>query len=285
MEKILINAFADEASSVIDNQIIAMKRNCLNGLEIRNADGINCVDLTAEKAKEIRRKLDDAGLAVWSMGSPIGKITLEDDFEAHLDKLRNGLEVANILGAANLRMFSFFMPKDEDPAPYKQQVIDKVGRMLDVAAGSGVKMCHENEKGIYGDMANRCLELLTTFPQMGGIFDPANFVQCGQDTWEAWNMLKPYIHYMHIKDALANGSVVPAGHGIGNVAKIVPEYIAQGGRAFTLEPHLTVFDGLAALEREGQTSDVGTQFTYPSADAAFDAACEAFQKIIKEVVA
>lgn len=90
---------------------------------------------------------------------------------------------------------------------------------------------------------------------------------------------------MHIKDALANGSVVPAGYGIGNVAKIVPEYIAQGGRAFTLEPHLTVFDGLASLEREGQTSDVGTQFTYPSADAAFDAACQAFQKIIKEVVA
>ena len=33
-QKILINAFADEASSIIDNQIIAMKRNNLNGLEI-----------------------------------------------------------------------------------------------------------------------------------------------------------------------------------------------------------------------------------------------------------
>ena len=285
MEKILIHAFADEASSIIDNQIIAMKRNNLNGLEIRNADGISCVALNATEAKEIRRKLDDAGLTVWSMGSPIGKITLEDDFDKHLDVLRNGLEVANILGAKNLRMFSFFMPKDQDPAPFKNQVIDKVGRMLDVAEGSGVLMCHENEKGIYGDMANRCLELLTTFPQMGGIFDPANFVQCGQDTWEAWQMLKPYIKYMHIKDALADSKVVPAGHGLGNLHKIVPEYLAQGGYAFTLEPHLTVFDGLGSLEREGQTSEVGTEYVYSNNDAAFDVACKAFQKLLEDVKA
>ena len=285
MEKILINAFADEASSIIDNQIVAMKRNNLNGLEIRNADGISCVSLNAAQAREIRRKLDDAGLQVWSMGSPIGKITLEDDFNQHLDLLRNGLEIANVLGAKNLRMFSFFMPQGEDPAAHRNEVIDKVGRMLEVAQGSGLLMCHENEKGIYGDMANRCLELLTTFPQMGGIFDPANFVQCGQDTWEAWQMLKPFIKYMHVKDALADGKVVPAGRGIGNLARIVPEYLAMGGHAFTIEPHLSVFDGLSGLEREGQTSDVGTQYTYPTTDAAFDAACQAFQQLLGEAQA
>ena len=285
MEKILINAFADEASSIIDNQIVAMKRNNLNGLEIRNADGISCVSLNAAQAREIRRKLDDAGLQVWSMGSPIGKITLEDDFNQHLDLLRNGLEIANVLGAKNLRMFSFFMPQGEDPAAHRNEVIDKVGRMLEVAQGSGVLMCHENEKGIYGDMADRCLELLTTFPQMGGIFDPANFVQCGQDTWEAWQMLKSFIKYMHVKDALADGKVVPAGRGIGNLARIVPEYLAMGGHAFTIEPHLSVFDGLSGLEREGQTSDVGTQYTYPTTDAAFDAACQAFQQLLGEAQA
>lgn len=285
MEKILINAFADEASSIIDNQIVAMKRNNLNGLEIRNADGISCVSLNAAQAREIRRKLDDAGLQVWSMGSPIGKITLEDDFDQHLDLLRNGLEIANVLGAKNLRMFSFFMPQGEDPAAHRNEVIDKVGSMLEVAQDSGVLMCHENEKGIYGDMADRCLELLTTFPQMGGIFDPANFVQCGQDTWEAWQMLKSFIKYMHVKDALADGKVVPAGRGIGNLARIVPEYLAMGGHAFTIEPHLSVFDGLSGLEREGQTSDVGTQYTYPTTDAAFDAACQAFQQLLGEAQA
>ena len=36
-----IYAFADEASANIDEQIKAMKENKLDGLEIRNVDGVN----------------------------------------------------------------------------------------------------------------------------------------------------------------------------------------------------------------------------------------------------
>ena len=48
-----IYAFADEASASIDKQIEAMKRNGLQGLEIRNVDGVNVADITLEKAKEV----------------------------------------------------------------------------------------------------------------------------------------------------------------------------------------------------------------------------------------
>ena len=69
-------AFADEASKEMDGQIRAMLRNGLNGLEIRGVDGENVSKITTEKAKEVRRKLDDNGLITWSIGSPIGKIKL-----------------------------------------------------------------------------------------------------------------------------------------------------------------------------------------------------------------
>lgn len=95
-------------------------------------------------------------------------------------------------------------------------------------------------------------------------------------------MLKPYIKYMHIKDALADGRVVPAGAGIGNVAKITEEFIAMGGREFTIEPHLTVFKGLSELEREGEKSKVG-DYSYPDSNTAFDAACNAFKDILKGI--
>ena len=72
-------AFADEASNMIDGQIAAMKRNGIELLEIRGVDGENIKDITRDKAKEVRKKLDDAGLSVWSMGSPIGKIKTDDD--------------------------------------------------------------------------------------------------------------------------------------------------------------------------------------------------------------
>ena len=283
MEKMRLFAFADEADKLVDGQIAAMKRNGLQGLEVRGVDGVNVSKITMDKAREVRRKLDDNGLVTWSIGSPIGKIKLEDDFNAHLEDLRHCLEVADILGAKNLRLFSFYMPKDEDPTPYKNAVIDRMGAFLDVARGSGVLLCHENEKGIYGDIATRCLELHQALPELGGIFDPANYVQCGQDTLAGWELLKAHIHYLHIKDALADGSVVPAGKGIGNVPFIVKEFMARGGNAATMEPHLKVFDGLKALEKSGNTSVVGGVYRYPDANTAFDAACDAMKAILKEV--
>ncbi|MCQ2450236.1 MAG: sialate O-acetylesterase, partial [Clostridia bacterium] len=74
MNEARIYAFADESNAKIDDQIIAMKRNNLNGLEIRNVDGQNVSDISLEKAKEVKEKMDKAGLGVWSIGSPIGKI-------------------------------------------------------------------------------------------------------------------------------------------------------------------------------------------------------------------
>lgn len=275
-----IYAFADEASKEVDGQIAAMLRNGLNGLEIRGVDSVNVSKITLEKAKEVRKKLDDNGLITWSIGSPIGKIQITDNFNEHLEVYRHVLEVADILGAKNVRLFSFFMPKGEDPTPYRQQVLDQLAQFVEIGAGTGINLCHENEKGIYGDIADRCLEIHQALPQLKGIFDPANYVQCGEDTIAGWNKLKDYIYYLHIKDALPDGKVVPAGMGNGNVAYVVKEFLAKGGNAMTIEPHLKVFDGLKELENPGDTSVVGQQYLYPSTDAAFDAACNALKNIL-----
>jgi len=277
-----IYAFADEASPSIDLQIQAMQRNSLQGLEIRNVDGENISAISLAKAREVRRKLDDAGLVTWSLGSPLGKIDIEkDDFSAHLDALKHSLELADILGARNIRMFSFFLPAGKDPSQFRGEVLDRLHRMVETAAGSGIALCHENEKGIYGDVASRCLDILTEVPELRGVFDPANFVQCGQDTLEAWDLLKDRIYYMHIKDALfADSSVVPAGCGDGHVKEVLEAFLARGGQDLTVEPHLAVFDGLKGLERKGDRSIVGGTFVYASNDEAFDAACTALRKLL-----
>ncbi len=275
-----IYAFADEASANIDEQIKAMKENKLDGLEIRNVDGVNISRITKEKAKEVRKKLDDAGLRVWTIGSPIGKIDIEkDDFALHTEKFRHTLELADILGAENIRLFSFFTSA-ENRGSYKDKVIERLGAFCEIAKGSGITLCHENEKGIYGDIPERCLEIHKALPEMKAIFDPANYVQCEVDTLKAWEMIKPYVKYLHIKDALADGKVVPAGKGIGNVKFILDDYIRNGGDSVTVEPHLTVFDGLKALEKEGDTSVVGEVYKYSSNTEAFTAAVSALRKLI-----
>ncbi len=275
-----IFAFADEASAQIPGQIAAMKRNGLQGLEIRGVDGTNVSGITLEKAKEIRRQLDDNGLVTWSIGSPIGKIRLAEDFSAHLDTFRHLLEVANILGAGQMRIFSFYT---DTPEADRNHVLDNLSCLLEAAKGSGVLLCHENEKGIYGDTARRCLDLLDTLPELQGVFDPANFIQCGENPLDDWQLLKHRIRYLHIKDALADGNIVPSGSGIGSIPHIVRDYLAMGGSAMTLEPHLTVFDGLKNLEESGSVSIVGQRYTFENADAAFDAACAALNQILQEI--
>lgn len=276
-----IYAFADEAGEALETQIAAMRRNGLLGLEARNIDGKNACDLPTEKLREVRKRLDDAGFAVFSMGSPIGKIDIEkDDFAAHLERYKRTIEAAHILGTDKIRLFSFFMPKGKDPAIYKDEVIDRMGQFVEIAQSEGVLACHENEKGIFGDVADRCAQLLYALPALCAVFDPANFVQCGQDTWAAWELLHDRVRYMHIKDALWDGSVVPVGKGDGNVKKIVSAYVAAGGTDFTVEPHLKVFKGLADLEKKGDESKVGKAFVYATNDEAFDAACAAFRALV-----
>ena len=275
-----IYAFADEASPELDGQIAALQRNKLLGPELRGVNGKSVTELTADEAREVRRRLDDAGLTVWSLGSPIGKITLDDDFEAHLELLRHTLELGNILGAEAIRLFSFYPGEGQRIEDCFGQVGERMGRMLDVIADSGILPCHENEKGIFGYNADGCLKLHKTFPALQAVFDPANFIQSGQATLPAWEQLHEYVAYFHVKDAFADGSVVPAGCGEGHVEELLRAYREQGGYRLTVEPHLTVFDGLKALERAGEESAVGRRYSYPSADAAFDAATTALRGIL-----
>ena len=268
-------AFADEADKTIDGQIAAMQKNGISLLEIRGVDGQNISAITAEKAKEVRKKLDDGGITVWSVGSPCGKADINGDKEKELDRFRHCLEMGNILGAENIRIFSFYPPKGEADK-YTDKVIERLAEFTDAAKGSGITLCHENEKGIYGDTAKRCLNILEALPEIRAVFDPANFVQCGEDTVKAWDMLSPYVHYMHIKDALADGSIVPAGKGIGNIPYILERC---KGSVLTLEPHLKVFDGLDALEA-GEKTKI-SDFAYSSAGEAFTAAAEALRNLIK----
>ncbi len=281
MKDIKLFAFADEASESFDGQIKAMLENGLNGLEIRGVDGVNVSDLTLEKARDIKNALDDKGLVTWSIGSPIGKIYVNGDLAAHLDKFKHTLEIADILGAENIRIFSFYIPKDVKPEDCREEVLNRMGSLIEAAKGSGINLCHENEKGIYGDVAERCLDLHRTFADLKGIFDPANFVQCGVDTVKAWDLLKDYIHYMHIKDSKWDNCVVPAGQGDGNLKYVVSEYIKMGGKHFTMEPHLFGFKGLAALERDGEKSEIKS--TVLDERQAFDLACNTFKKLIMEV--
>lgn len=271
--KFKLAAFADEVDENLDKQISALKENGIDYLEIRGVDGENISDISEKKAQEIHQKLTTNGLAVWSIGSPFGKIDIRNDFAPHLEQFKRGIELAHILGAKHMRIFSFYIPHG-NAGNYTGEVMSRLEKFLTSATDSGVILCHENEKEIYGDIALRCAEIHKNFPEIKAVFDPANFIQCGQDTKAAWEILAPYIEYMHIKDALPDGSVVPAGKGIGNIPFLLENYTKD---VLTIEPHLSVFSGFEKLERNNENIQ---RYCYSSSREAFDAAVLALKELL-----
>lgn len=254
LTKCPVSCFADEIDVSVDKQIALLQELGIGWIEFRSGDGKGVADYTEKEAEMLMRRLSANGIRISAVGSPIGKIDITQDFEPHFETYRHIVELAGILDTSFIRMFSFFMPEGEEPDKFRDEVMRRTDRMVEYAAGRNVVLLHENEKGIYGDNAARCLDLMKLFygDHFRCTFDFANFVQCGQDTLEAYEMLRPYISYIHVKDALReNGDVVPAGTGDGNVAEILNRLDEKGYAGFlSLEPHLADFAGLKSLEKE-----------------------------------
>lgn len=267
-------AFADEASSNLAEQIEELNKNNVPYLEIRGVNGKNIFDATLEDAKAWKKQLDEGGIKVWSIGSPIGKIKPDENWPAYVEKVKNLFEVAKILDCKHVRIFSFFT-KEYDK--YSTFVVEKLTELCSLANEYGLLLCHENEKGIYGDIALRCEYLLNSVPSLACIFDPANYIQCGQDIPEALDLLKGRIEYYHIKDAKkGSGAVVPAGYGDGALDKVVDSICKD--TVLTLEPHLTVFDGYANID----DTELKHEFVYPDPKTAFKVAVDSIKEILKQ---
>lgn len=280
--KIELSGFADEINPQLDEQIRVLKKLGMHYVEMRGANGKGLVEYPLDEVEKIKEQLDENDIHLSSVGSPIGKIQITDDFEDHFKLFCHTVNIAHVMEVPYIRMFSFFMPEGEDPEKYHDEVFRRVGRMADYAAKHNVILLHENEKEIYGDVADRCRKLMEEFysDHFKAVFDFANFVQCHQDTKEAYEMLKPYIEYVHVKDAeWESGQVVPAGHGDGNVKEILKMLKESGYEGFlSLEPHLADFAGFSALENG--KSEKKEKLT---GEESFTLAHESLVKILGEI--
>lgn len=281
MENFIISGFSDEIDSDIEKQFSHLQRLGIHYFEPRGINGKNIAELSSKEVKNLKAQMDAYGIQASSIGSPIGKINITDPFAPHVETLKNIMETANILGTKNIRIFSFYIPKNKTHDEFRSAVIDRMQQMTALAESNELILLHENEKGIYGDTAVRCLDLLKTIssPALRAVFDPANFVQCGQQVFPAaYESLRPYIAYIHIKDAKKDGQVVPAGMGDAEIEKLLTTLKEESYQGFlSLEPHLGNFVGFSALENNSETK------TEASTPEKFTLAYESLIKIIERV--
>lgn len=258
IDSIVISGFADEIHPDLDQQLKVVQELGMHDICLRAADGKGIADYTLEQFQQsIQPRLEAAGVKISSLGSPIGKIDIDDQaaYEKQLAQLDTLCRICNSCGCRYIRMFSFWMPKDRNPDDFTDQVLEKLAGFAKVAEKYDVILIHENEKDIYGDIARRCKVILDRLasPHFKAAFDFANFVQCGEDTAACWEMLKEHVVYIHIKDAVkGNNENVLCGTGDGKIPQLLKKIIREDGyRGFlTLEPHLVLFDTLQSLETE-----------------------------------
>jgi sugar phosphate isomerase/epimerase len=247
-----LSGFIDEISDDFSEQCKVAAGLGLRYVEVRSAWGTNILDLDDAELATVRETLAEHGLKVSSIGSPIGKISIDDEFPPHLERMRHAVEVARTLGAPYIRLFSFFIPGGTEPDTWRDEVLSRMSALADVAADADVILVHENEKDIYGDIPRRCLDIVTSVSadHLQLAWDPANFVQVGVRPYaEGYAMLRPHVSYIQIKDAqLADGTVVVAGAGDGEVVETVRALRADGFDGFfSLEPHLGEYTAYGAL--------------------------------------
>lgn len=267
---ITLAAFADEAGQSLSEQIDALKRNNIKLIELRSIDGKNVLDFSFEEALKYQEEFKKNGLQVFSIGSPIGKVDIDCDFNLYKEKVIKACRLAKIFETKKIRIFSFFKAYEK-----KELVFLYLNEMVKIAKEFEVELYHENEKDIFGDTLIRVKEIMDNVHGLRFVYDPANYLQVNQDSNQTIKELMYKTDYFHIKDVIAStGELVPAGYGDGQISKIISSI--KDDKTLTVEPHLAIFAGYNQIDN----TELKNKFMFKNNQEAFDAAVRALKEIL-----
>jgi 3-dehydroshikimate dehydratase len=266
-----LSAFADEISADPQEQIDVLTRCGVRHIELRSILNTNVLDLTDLQVQEFKSLLDHNGFHLSAIGSPVGKIKIDEPFEPHLKRLERAIELCKVFDTPNIRVFSYYPPGDAADGngvaeSWQHELFKRLEEETRLAAQAGIRLLHENEHRIYGDSPDRVSQLFQVLRKdaFQAVYDPANYVFCGYDPWEGWQKTRDATAHFHIKDWIASekhGCL--AGEGQGRIPEVIADVMARGYDGFaTLEPHLL---------GGGPTGGVTGPELFPKAVAAFTA--------------
>jgi sugar phosphate isomerase/epimerase len=264
-----LSAFADEIDPSPEKQIEVLQSCGIRHIEFRSIHKTNVLALTDLQVHEFKSLLDRHGFKLSAIGSPIGKVRIDEPFEPHLQRFQRAIDLCKLFETPNLRVFSYYPSEgatEADWPKWRNEVLVRMSEKTRRAEKVSIRLLHENEHRIYGDSPERITDLFTQVnsPALRAAYDPANFVFCGFDPLEGWRASKPYTVHFHIKDWVqgeSHGRL--AGEGHGHIRDIMADAVAMNYDGFaTLEPHLL---------GGGPTGGVTGPDLFPKAVAAFKA--------------
>jgi 3-dehydroshikimate dehydratase len=241
-----LSAFADEVITDFLEQVKFLTKEKVSYIEPRFINKKNIMDLTKGELKDAKKMIQDYGLKVSAIGSPIGKVRLDEPFQPHLDRFKHAVELAQFFETPYIRMFSYYAPKGKNIRDCRDQVMERMAAKVQIIENTNVVMVHENETDIYGYSAENCVDLAKTInsPKLRLVYDPGNFVwgqKITNNVESCWPLMKPYVVHIHIKDWKLGSKDIGSipGEGDGQIKELLAELAAMNyDGCLTLEPHL-----------------------------------------------
>jgi sugar phosphate isomerase/epimerase len=270
-----LSAFADEVTDDFLGQVKYLAKECIGYIEPRFVNKKNIIDLTNDELNDARKMIQDYGLKTSAIGSPIGKVRLDEPFGPHLDKFKHAVDIALLFESPYIRIFSYYAPQGGNIDDYRELVCERMAAKIEVLNNIDITMVHENEAHIYGHTAEHCVDLVKTIdsPKLRLVYDPANFVwgeKITDNVKSCWPLMRPYVVHVHIKDWKLGAKDVGSipGEGDGQIKELLAELAAINyDGCLTMEPHL----------------QVGGQFGGSTGPQLFSKAVAAVRKLADEV--
>jgi 3-dehydroshikimate dehydratase len=241
-----LSAFADEVTEDFNGQVRYLESEQIPYIEPRFINKKNIMDLSKNEQIEARKAIRDSGLKVSAIGSPIGKVKINEPLAPQLDKFKRAIDLAIFFETPFIRVFSYYPPEGEIIENYREPVLERMAAMAELLSGIDVTMVHENEAGIYGHTAENCVDIIKAVdsPKIRLAYDPANFVwgeKIKNNVERCFSIMKPYVVHVHIKDwklgAKDTGSI--PGQGDAQIRELITELAAMKyNGCLTMEPHL-----------------------------------------------
>jgi sugar phosphate isomerase/epimerase len=199
--------FTDEISQDIDTAIKVTMDFNLEGVELRTVKDRQIHTLNKNELKEIKFKLDDAGLKVCCIASPFFKCNIENEKEIkdHINILNRSIDAANYFGTKIIRGFTFW--RTGVPEKYFDMILDRFSKPADIVKKAKVVLAIENEHATYigtGKLLARFLKTINS-PYIKAVFDAANEIHDpdGEAPFPtAYRWIKDFTVHIHIKDAV-----------------------------------------------------------------------------------
>ncbi|MFB0503386.1 MAG: sugar phosphate isomerase/epimerase family protein, partial [Candidatus Bathyarchaeia archaeon] len=205
-----LSVITDEVSQDLETVARFADRFELDGVEIRSVWSRNPQNLLHQK-DDIKRILRKYELDVSAIASPFFKADVDnnDEYEEHLDILRNCIQLAQALDTNIIRGFTFWRKNNLDA--YIEKIIERFQKPLEMIESEGVILGIENEPSTFVGNGKELADFLDRLgsKHVKAIWDPGNNMwdPTGEIPYpDGYIYVRDKTVHVHVKDGVRRGS-------------------------------------------------------------------------------